>query len=188
MLARRGQLVDMLIAEKNRLGSAAASVRPSLRAHIHWLERQIAGVERELRQRIEASPLWRTKEALLRSVPGIGPIVRRTLLADLPELGQLTRRQIAALVGVAPFNRDSGRQRGPRRIWGGRAAVRRVLYLRAMTATRYNPVLRDFYRRLRAGGKRPKVALVAVMRKLLVILNAIVKHQQPWHGDVVRAA
>jgi transposase len=181
VVTRRRQLLDMLIAERQRLAQATAPpVQRDLRNHIRWLERRVTDVDDDLTRRIQGSPLWRAQEDLLRSVPGIGPIVARTLLAELPELGTLERRTIAALVGVAPMNRDSGHSRGRRMIRGGRTSVRNALYMAALVATRYNPPLRVFYQRLRGAGKPPKVALVAVMRKLLAILNAMIKHQAPW--------
>lgn len=181
LVARRRQLLEMLHAERQRLDQAPTpAVRRNLRQHVRWLERRIADVDDEIGGAIERSPVWRVHENLLRSVPGVGPIVARTLLADLPELGTLDRRAIAALVGVAPFNRDSGRWRGQRRIRGGRAPVRAALYMAALVAMRHNAVLRAFYAHLRAAGKPAKVALVAVMRKLLTILNAMVRHQTRW--------
>lgn len=181
LVARRRQLLEMLAAERQRLAQATtAVVRRDLRNHVRWLERRVTDVDDDIGGAIERSPVWRIKEDLLRSVPGIGPIVARTLLAELPELGQLDRRALAALVGVAPFNRDSGQWRGKRAISGGRAALRAALYMAALVAARFNPVLRAFYRRLRSAGKPAKVALVAVMRKLLTILNAILKHGSRW--------
>jgi len=181
LVARRRQLLEMLLAERHRLTLATAGpVRRDLQAHVRWLEKRVADVDRDLHQRIQRSPLWRTQDDLLQSVPGIGPIVARTLLAELPELGTLDRRAIAALVGVAPFNADSGQSRGRRRIWGGRTPVRNVLYMAALVAARRNPVLSRVYQQLRAAGKPAKVALVAVMRRLLTIINAMMKHQAPW--------
>ncbi len=181
LVARRRQLLEMLGAERQRLAQAlTTAVRRDLRQHVRWLERRLADVDRDLDDAIRKSPCWRVQEDLLRSVPGIGPTVARTLLGELPELGQLGRREIAALVGVAPLNRDSGLWRGQRHIWGGRSSVRAALYMAALVATRHNPVLAATYRRLRTAGKPPKVALVAVMRKMLTILNAIVKHHTPW--------
>ena len=177
LLARRRQLIEMLTAEKNRLGSALPPVRPGIRAHISWLERRLAALDADLAQAIRESPVWREKDDLLQSVPGVGPVLATTLLASLPELGTLTRQQIAALVGVAPLNRDSGAWRGKRRVWGGRAPVRAALYMSALVATRFNPVLRAFYQRLCAAGKAKKVALTACMRKLLTILNAMLKYR-----------
>ena len=182
LVARRRQLLDMLGAERRRLAQAPPTgpITRDLRNHIRWLERRVQDVDDDLTTAIQASPVWRVHEDLLRSVPGVGPIVARTLLADLHELGQLDRRAVAALVGVAPFNRDSGRWRGQRTIAGGRATVRRTLYMAAVLAARHNAPLRHFYQRLRTAGKPAKVALVAVMRKLLTILNAILRDQQPW--------
>ena len=181
LTARRHQLVTMLVSEKNRLSAATTvAVRPSIEAHIEWLVRELDDLDTDLRRRIQRSPVWREKDDLLRTVPGVGPQVSLTLLAYLPELGTLDRRQIAALVGVAPFNRDSGTMRGRRTVWGGRARVRASLYMGALTASRYNPVIRDFYQRLLAAGKPKKVALTACMRKLLVILNSMLKHRSPW--------
>ena len=177
---RRRQLVDMLTAERNRLEHAAAPVRRELTRHIHWLERRVTAVDRDLEDTLQQSPIWRAKENLLRSAPGVGPVVSRTLLTDLPELGQLTRKEIAALVGVAPLARDSGTLRGTRVIWGGRAPVRAVLYMGALVAAHRNPVIRAFYRRLLALGKPKKVALVACMRKLLTILNAMMRTNTRW--------
>lgn len=180
LVTRRRQLVDMLTAERNRLAPARPSVRASVQQHVRWLERRIHDADADLTTMIQQSPLWRAKDDRLRSVPGIGPITSRMLIASLPELGALSRREIASLVGVAPLNRDSGQQRGRRVVWGGRAAVRGPLDMATLVATRHNPVLRTFYRRLRDAGKPPLVALVAAMRKLLTILNAMVKHQQSW--------
>lgn len=180
LVTRRRQLVDMLTAERNRLSCAPPVLRRELQAHIRWLARRITGVDTELEQAVRTSPLWRVQEDLLRSAPGVGPILARTLLAQLPELGTLSRKAIATLVGVAPLNRDSGLFRGRRQVWGGRAAVRAVLYMGTLAAVRCNPVLRAFYLRLRAAGKLPKVALTACMHKLLTILNAMMKHQQRW--------
>ncbi|MGA6829079.1 IS110 family transposase [Nitrospira sp. NS4] len=180
LLTRRRQLVEMLTAEKNRLASARLPIRKNLRAHITWLERALHQADADLAEAIRDSPVWRAKEEWLRSVPGVGPVLTTTLLANLPELGTLTPKQIAALVGVAPLNRDSGTLRGRRTVWGGRAQVRMALYMGAIVAARFNPVIRNFYQRLCAVGKAKKVALVACMRKLLVILNAMLKHRAPW--------
>jgi transposase len=180
LLARRRQLIDMLVAEKNRLQTASSAVRPRVQAHIAWLEHELADLDADLAAAVKASPLWRETEDLLRSTPGIGPVAARTLLFDLPELGRLNAKQIAKLVGVAPLNRDSGRQSGPRMIWGGRATVRTVLYMATLSAVRYNPVIEAFYGKLCQAGKPKKAALVACMRKLLVILNAMVRDRTPW--------
>jgi len=180
LMTRRRQLVDMVTAERNRLEHAGTSIRRNITDHLRWLERRVAAVDRDLDDTIQKSPVWRAKENLLRTVPGIGPVVSRTLLADLPELGRLNRKQIAALVGVAPLARDSGTLRGKRTVWGGRAPVRAVLYMGALVATRRNPVLRAFYRRLVEAGKPKKVALIACMRKLLTILNAMMRTNTTW--------
>lgn len=180
LLTRRRQLVAMLTAEKNRLLSAAEPIRKRLRTHIMWLERELQSINTALAEAIRQSPVWRDKDDLLQSVPGVGPVVTSTLLASLPELGPLTNKQIAALVGVAPLNRDSGTFRGRRTVWGGRAQVRAVLYMGAIVAARFNPVIRAFYQRLQQAGKAKKVVLTACMRKLLTILNAMLKHQAPW--------
>lgn len=180
IVARRRQVRDMLTAETNRLALAGPTVRRGLKTHVRWLKRQLAQLDTELDQAICHSPVWQAHVNLLQSVPGIGPVVSRTLVAELPELGTLTRKQIAALVGVAPLNRDSGTLKGRRSIWGGRAPVRAALYMAALVATQHNPVIRLFYQRLCAAGKRPKVALVACMRKLLTIVNAMLKHQTSW--------
>ncbi|HZC00810.1 MAG TPA: IS110 family transposase, partial [Gammaproteobacteria bacterium] len=168
LLTRRHQVVEMLTAEKNRLRTTRESVRQRVQDHIRWLEQELADLDDDLEHTLRESPLWREKDNLLRSVPGIGRVVSITLLADLPELGNLSRHQIAALVGVAPLNRDSGRFRGKRTVWGGRARVRAVLYMAALTATRYNPIIKAFYHRLCGAGKARKVALTACMRKLLI--------------------
>lgn len=188
LLTRRRQLVVMLTAEKNRLTPASASIRKRVQAHITWLERELAHTDTGLAETIRQSPVWREKEDLLRSVPGVGPVLITTLLANLPELGTLTNKQIAALVGVAPLNRDSGTLSGKRTVWGGRAQVRAVLYMNAVVAARFNPVIRVFYERLCAVGKPKKVALTACMRKLLTILNAMLKHRTPWCHEVIQHA
>ena len=187
LITRRRQLVEMLTAEKNRRSLASRGMRSQIQTHIDWLAQHLAQLDQDLTTAVQASPIWREHDELLRSVPGIGPVVTRTLLAELPELGTLTRKQIAALVGVAPLNRDSGTFRGKRTIWGGRATVRAVLYMGALVAARHNAVLRAFYQRLRGAGKAPKVALTACMRKLLTILNAILKHRTPWRERAAHA-
>ena len=180
LLARRRQLVAMRTAEQNRLGSAPRSLQADSEAHIAWLNTRLAALDGALDTTLRASPVWRAREDLLRSVPGIGPVCARTLVLDLPELGTLSRQPLAALVGLAPFHRESGTLRGARTIWGGRAQVRTALYMSTLVAVRYNPVLKAFYQRLRAAGKLAKVAVIACMRKLLTILNAMMKHQTPW--------
>ena len=173
--------MSMLVSEKNRLISATTTaVRHRIEAHIGWLQQELDDLDKELRQTLRQSPVWREKDNLLRTVPGVGEQLSLTLLAYLPELGTLDRRQIAALVGVAPFNRDSGKMRGKRTVWGGRARVRAALYMGALVASRFNPAIRDFYQRLLAAGKPKKLALTACMRKLLVILNSMLKHGSPW--------
>ena len=181
LLLRRRQLLEMRAAEQNRLGSSAApAVRASLQAHIAWLSRQLDKVDQELAEVVQASPVWRVKDELLQSIKGVGPTLSHTLLAVLPELGTLTRQQIAALAGLAPLNRDSGRRQGQRCIGGGRAEVRSLLYMAALSAARYNPWLRAFSERLRRAGKASKVRLVAVARKLLTIANAVLREMRPW--------
>ena len=188
LMMRRRQVVEMISAEKNRLQqTGAAAIAQEIREHIAYLEQRLEKLGAELRARIEQSQTWRAKDILLRSVPGVGVVLSHTILAALPELGTLERRKIAALVGVAPFNRDSGKMRGRRVIWGGRSEVRHILYLAALSASRFNPVIRAFYEQLVARGKLKKVALVACMRKLLTMLNSILKHQQPWAPGLVHA-
>jgi transposase len=184
LVTRRRQLVEMLVAEDNRRRSAPVAIRADIQAHIVWLRKRLKDLDQELGQGLRSTPLWREREDVLRSVPGIGPTVTATLLAELPELGALGRKQIAALVGVAPLNRDSGTLRGKRSVWGGRATVRAALYMATLVATRYNPVIRALYARLLAAGKLKKVALTACMRKLLTLLNAMVKHQTRWTAPV----
>jgi transposase len=185
LLARRRQLIEMLTAEKNRLGTAPHLVHKRLHAHITWLEREVTQAERVLAHAIGESPIWRENDDLLRTVPGVGPGLARTLIVDLPELGALSRKQIAALVGVAPLNRDSGTFRGKRTVWGGRAHVRAALYMAALVGSRCNPVIRSFYQRLCDAGKAKKVALTACMRKLLTILNAMMKHRTRWSTNAI---
>lgn len=184
LVTRRRQLVDMLPAERNRRASAPAALRRRLEAHIRWLQRELGAVNADLQAAIRQHPCWRVQDDLLRSMPGVGPVFAVTCVAGLPELGTLSRRAIAALVGVAPWSRESGAWRGPRRCWGGRADLRAVLYMATLAAIRHNPVIRAFYQRLRRAGKVKKVAIVACMRKLLTILNAMLKHQTPWATPV----
>ena len=186
LVAHRHQVITILVAEKNRLGSAISAVRPRIEAHIVWLKQELSDIDEELRQALRSSPVWREKDDILRSVPGVGEQISLALLAQLPELGTLNRRQIAALVGVAPFNRDSGAVRGKRRVWGGRARIRAVLYMGALAASRFSPVIRDFYQRLLAAGKPKKVALTAYMRKLLVMLNSMLKSSSSWRAERAR--
>jgi transposase len=187
LITRRRQIVDMIVAEKNRLILAHARLKPDIQEHIAWLQQRLDDFDQDLRCMIQESPLWREKDDLLRSVPGVGPVLSTTLLAGLSELGHLNRKQIAALVGVAPFNRDSGFKRGKRTIWGGRADVRHVLYMATLSAKRFNPVIRAYYDQLIGAGKPAKVALVACMRKLLTILNAILHSGTHWQPRLAAA-
>lgn len=187
VVTRRRQLVELQTAERVRLLQAEEAVAPSIRELLRVIERQIKELDDDLQQRLKRTPAWRETQELLLSVPGVGPVLSATLVALLPELGQLSQRAIAKLVGVAPLARDSGKQRGKRVIWGGRAAVRRVLYMSTVVATRHNPVLQAFYQRLLLHGKAPKVALVACMRKLLTILNALVSTRRPWFPEAHHA-
>ena len=186
LLGRRQQLIGMRTAEQNRLAGTSERLTQDIEAHIAWLNARIATLDDDLETMLRASPLWRENDDLLQSVPGIGPVCARTLLLELPELGTLTRQQIAALVGVAPLNCDSGTLRGRRIIWGGRAHVRTVLYMGTLVATRFNPQIKAFYQRLLAAGKIKKVALTACMHKLLTILNAMLKHRTVWQAQEVQ--
>jgi transposase len=183
LVTRRRQVVEMITAEKNRQGTASKRVRRDIQAHIRWLEKRLEDLNDEIDDLIRQSPLWREKEKLLQSVSGVGPVLVSTLLGALPELGTLNRKQIAALVGVAPFNRESGRHRGKQTILGGRGPVRSVLYMSILAAIRHNSVIRAFYRRLVQAGKPKKVALTACMRKLLVILNTMLKNGTSWQNQ-----
>lgn len=187
-MTRRRQLVEMITAEKNRRHQASSRIAREITAHITYLETRLTDLDKELRKRVEENAAWRAKDELLQSVPGVGPGLALAILSSLSELGTIERRKAAALVGVAPFNRDSGKVRGQRSTWGGRADVRTVLYMATMSATRYNPVIRAFYQQLLARGKRKKVALVASMRKLLTILNSILKHEVPWSPSIALTA
>jgi transposase len=181
ILTRRRQILEMLVSENNRLKMAPEAVAKRIRAHMKWLERELSRTDRDLDEAVEASTTFiKANEALLRSVPGVGPVLARTLLAELPELGTLPHKRLCALVGVAPFNRDSGQRVGKREVWGGRAPVRAALYMGALVATRHNPTIKEFYERLLAAGKPKKVALVACMRKLLSILNALMRDRTIW--------
>jgi len=181
LLTRRRQLLEMLFAERQRLEQALPAVRPSVAQHIRALERLVKDVDQDLDNTIQRTPAWRAQDNLLRSVPGVGPILSRTLIGELPELGHLGAKQIAALVGVAPVARDSGAFKGRRTVFGGRAPVRNVLYMATLVATRCNPVIAAFYQRLLTAGKPKKVALTACMHKLLLILNAMLRTGTPWH-------
>jgi transposase len=185
LVTRRRQLLEMLKAERNRLASSLPAMRSRIQAHIDWLKQDLQTVEADLDQTVRQTAIWREKDDLLQSAPGVGRVLASTLLSDLPELGQLNRKAIAALVGIAPLNQDSGKRRGKRIIWGGRSTVRDVLYMATLSATRYNPVIKEFYQRLLAAGKAPKVALVACMRKFLTILNAMLAHKTPWRPAAV---
>ena len=188
ILARRRQVIGMLVAERNRLDTSVSPVRERIKAHIGFLKAELDELDGDLDRAIRESPVWCQKDELLRSVPGVRPKVSATLLADLPELGTLDNKKLAALVGVAPLNRDSGVFRGRRRVWGGRVAVRQMLYMAAVTAARCNPVFREFYGRLLRAGKPKKVVLTACMRKLLVTLNAMLRHGTRWSQPHLRVA
>lgn len=185
LLTRRRQLLEMLTIEKNRLGTVRAAIRPEIEEHLQWLSQKVAKLDTEIDEFIRQSPTWQASDELLQSAPGVGRVTSTTLLALLPELGRLNRQAIAALVGVAPLNKDSGKKQGRRRIFGGRASVRSVLYMATLSATRCNPIIKDFYTRLVQRGKDKKVALTACMHKLLVILNAMMRTRQPWRTVAV---
>jgi transposase len=187
LLVRRRQLLGMITAERNRRRRAPTLTCAEIDEHLAWLQVRVEAIEDELNKTIRSSPLWRDKVALLRSVPGVGPMLAATIVAQLPELGVLTHKEIAALVGVAPLNRDSGHWRGKRTIWGGRPQVRAALYMSALVATQFNPLIRPFYQRLLATGKPKKLALTACMRKLLIILNAIAHRGLPWRSPASAA-
>ena len=184
LLTRRRQLLEMLTVEKNRLVTVRAKMRTEIEAHIEWLTESVKGLDKEIEDFVEGTPIWKEKDAILQSVPGVGRVTSATILGMLPELGKLNRQEIAALVGVAPINKDSGRKQGRRRVFGGRADVRRVLYMAALSAKKFNPVIRKFYDRLIKQGKEKKVALTACMRKLLVILNVMMRTMEPWRTQV----
>jgi transposase len=180
MISRRQQLVGMIVAEKNRLKQSPDDLIELIEDHIAWMSNQLSELNNEIESMIKHRKVWSKKMDLLQTVPGVGPKLGATLVAHLPELGQLSHKQIASLVGVAPFNRDSGRWTGKRQIWGGRGQVRTMLYMATLSAIKYNDVIKSFYVRLKAAGKPSKVAHVACMRKLLVFLNAMVQSDQPW--------
>jgi transposase len=188
LMARRRQLVAMLTMEKNRLQQAPKPLAEPIARHIQFLKTELDQVDDELGDQIRQSDIWREKDEILRSVPGVGEVTSRTLLADLPELGELSNKKIAALAGVAPFNCDSGKFKGQRTIWGGRATVRTALYMAVVSALRFNPVIRLHYQRLKALGKQTKVAMVACMRKLLVILNTMLKERTTWQPKLAQTA
>jgi transposase len=188
LVTRRLQLVQMITAEQNRLIRVNNRViKQRIQEHIDWLRSELKNINKNVSQMIKQSPVWQEKDRKMQSVPGVGDILSATLIGALPELGRLNRREIAALVGVAPFNRDSGKYRGERHVWGGRSCIRTPLYMATLTAVRYNPVLSKFYQRLIAAGKAKKVALTACMRKLLIILNAMLKHNSYWSCDFVNS-
>ncbi len=186
IVLRRRQILAMITAEGNRARTAPKPVRRRIEAHLRWLRKELERCNEELGRTLRESPVWQEKDDLLRSVPGVGPMLSATLLAELPELGHLDRRRLAALAGVAPLNRDSGTLRGIRTVWGGRAGVRTTLYMATLSATRCNPAIREFYRRLVAAGKPKKVALTACMRKLLTVLAAVLRNRTPWATREVR--
>lgn len=188
LATRRSQIVEILVAERNRLRRASPCVTHDIQTHIRWLEKRLASLDAEIKDKVKECPLWRENDVLLQSVKSVGSRTSLCLLANLPELGSLSRREIAALVGVAPFNRDSGKYRGKRTIFGGRATVRCALYMATLVASRYNPVIAAFYQRLVAAGKPKKVALTACMRKLLTILNAVMRDRRPWNPTHVHVA
>ena len=181
LVARRQQLLEMMTAEKSRLRRTTPGVRHRIEVNVRWLREQLKKLDRDLGDFLKSGPLWQEDARILRSVSGIGPIVSATLIARLPELGSVNSKQAASLLGVAPLNRDSATFRGKRTVWGGRGDLRTALYMATLVATRYNPVIRAFYQRLCAAGKPKKVALIACMRKLLVILNSMIKHGQTWN-------
>jgi transposase len=180
LITRRRQIVEMITAEKNRLSRTTPWTFKDIKNHVAWLEKCLKKADKNLNDLLRKSPVWREKDDILQSTPGVGPVLSMTLLSNLPELGALNRKQIAALVGVAPLNRDSGSFRGKRMIWGGRASIRSVLYMSVTCAIRFNPVIKKFYQRLRDAGKLHKVAMTACMRKLLVILNTMIKNRTCW--------
>jgi len=185
LVVRRRQLIEMLVAEQNRLHTVRLSLRDNLQEHITWLHKALADLDQEIHDFIHQSPIWKDKQDLLQSVPGVGPVTACTLLAALPELGTLDRKKIAALVGVAPFNDDSGHRRGKRRVKGGRSLVRCALYMSALSASKFNPLIRLFYQRLIQRRKEKKVALTACMRKLLTFLNAVIRDHKPWNPSLL---
>jgi transposase len=184
ILMRRRQVIAMLTAEKNRYYQAGPAVKARIKEHIEFLERELDDINKELRKMVEENPEWKEKNAIVQSVPGVGPNLATTLLADFPELGTLNRKKTAALIGVAPLNRDSGKSRGKRIVWGGRNSVRNATYMATFVAIRFNPLLKAFFERLKAAGKPHKVAMVACMRKLLCILNTMIKNHTLWQYQV----
>jgi transposase len=187
LVIRRRQISEMVVAEKNRLGSSYGAIRKHIEKHIQYLEKNQTKIEEELKSEIKKSPVWEERIQLMQTMKGVGEITARTLLAELPELGRTNHKRITALVGLAPYNRDSGLFKGKRMIFGGRKSVRSALYMAAMVATRCNPEIKVFYERLRKAGKAPKVAITACMRKMLIILNAMMAHATPWKAQHVNA-
>lgn len=184
IVTRRSQLVQMVIAEKNRLRSARKNTKMRIQAHIEWLEAELDEIDRGLRKQIKENPDLKEKDKILQSIPGVGPVVSGTMIAGLPELGKLDRKKIAALTGVAPLNRDSGTMRGKRTIWGGRSKVRTMLYIGTLVAIRYNPIIKTFYQRLFEAGKSKKTAIIACMHKLLNIINVMIRNRSLWRYPV----
>ena len=182
LVARRRQIVEMIVAEENRLARVTKSVQGDIKAHVNWLKRRLGKIEKDLNQLIRTTPIWREKDDLLQSAKGIGPATSSCLLANLPELGELSHKKISALVGVAPFNCDSGMHKGQRKTWGGRANVRKTLYMATLVASQHNPKIRAFYQRLLAAGKPKKLALTACMRKFLTVLNAMIRDSKSWQN------
>ncbi len=185
LMTRRRQVIDMLIAEKNHLLSTPTRLRELVERNINWLEKQLQELNDQIDDFVDHDPIFRSKNVILRTTPGVGPVLTNILLSDLPELGRLNRKEIASLVGVAPFNRDSGMFRGKRRIKGGRANIRSVLYMATVAAIRWNPILKIFYTRLISNGKVKKVALIACMRKFLTILNDMIRDMQPFQISLI---
>lgn len=185
-VVRRQQIVDMIATEKNRLSSSQEQItKEEIKAHIAWLKTQLESVNKDIKKRLDENPAWQEKAKLLKSVPGVGPVLAATLIAQLPELGKTNRCEAAALVGVAPMNHDSGAHKGQRSVTGGRRRIRGALYMGTLSAIRFNPVIRDFFQRLTSNGKATRVAIIACMRKLVSILNAMVKHNKPWESPVL---
>jgi len=185
MVSRRRQLIEMRVQETLRLGTAASKpLEKSLNKHIDWLDKRIAEIDTDLSKRLRKSDIWRTKDDLLRGIPGVGPVTTLTMLAKCPELGKLNRREIAALIGVAPLANDSGKHHGKRFVWGGRADVRAVLYMATLSAIKHNDAIKAFAERLKKAGKPPKVVIVACMRKLLTLMNSMLKNNTPWNPEI----
>ncbi len=186
LVRRRSQLVAILTTEKNRLATAPNSIRHDIHEHIAWLKKRIDQLNQAIDKLIKQSPIWRAKDQLLKSAPGIGQVIASCIIAELPEIGTISNKEISALVGLAPLNRDSGKYRGRRIVWGGRSSVRSALYMGALSAIRYKPPIKAFYERLIKAGKKPKVAITACMHKLLIILNAIIKNSMPWNSELAK--